>query len=367
MAAVTFYRFAAAMMELLEPDKYNFTRNAVDSVRESIANLQPENINVGEGRIQCEGTEGNLVEDKTMLLPGEEFVNHLSELQTTPESVKIAEAKAVDAVADHLTKAIANASDEKLAQVAEMIMEASVETAIPMAQSVEVCTNVAQSKTIEKSTDVTTIVEAAVKALAEKTTEEIKQPENTEILISSNIVPADSRIEATATETIINSITEKIEEKLTETVSTESFCPSLAQSPASEVIKTSEVYNLSFWEQFPELDPSEIKDYDVLRGYYDFMKEAKALDIFNPAIELEQRYSGVSGWMGLSNQRYAHDANLLHETERNLSSFNNQIKTLTEKPEADEEETRAALDLKLQQDRKMLEERISAERLKHLR
>jgi hypothetical protein len=141
MESVSFYRFAAAIMQLLEPEKYNY--NQQQSVAEAI--------------------------------PLEIIANNSDGTLKTEEQT-------VAAVAEHLTQVIQQASEEKIVEVAKALEESNL-----------IKTNLTEGGESLSSYVAEALVENAVVAAAAETIKEIKTEESTAPFAPQIVTPEEEK------------------------------------------------------------------------------------------------------------------------------------------------------------------------------
>ena len=366
MAAVNFYRFAAAMMEMLEPEKYNFTRKTSPETSGPDSASPPTTTNLPN----IASREIN------SLVP----TIASSDLDTLAS--KETESKTVSMVAKHLTDLITNASEDKLIKVASVIKEVTDAIPIPAAllRTTEITGEATKANVnVHEATAAIDLVQATVQTFALQATSELKA-ENTEPLpltTSDELEVAPKSFKTKATEIVTDAIIDKINETVELTGNSASLIPESNHSKKQITYlltnnvetnckneKTQEIEQKDFWAQFPELDPSQIKYFEQLTYFYDFMKESDVLDLFDPAIDLNQKYKGVTGAMVLANSKFYEESQVDMAQERSQIERKDQAREVAPELREANSQRREEQNFQLLSEQKKLAERIAIERLR---
>jgi hypothetical protein len=407
MAAVNFYKFAAAVMEVLEPDKYNFTRNisALQQTAEPEATTLVSDDSIVAAKTLLTVAKMDAPLQSTAAVIAADPDQAISTSTTSSEK----EAQTIAAIAEHLTVAINNASDESLAKVAQAIKEAAVDTAVlttaVAAPSVAETIIQAKSNIFTNADDAAELVKTTVAALATQTTKEIKEESNqqtaeiaetvalpqptielprtiTQIVSEKSVVET---LEEKATELVTTAITDKIKEKTTDQIANKTAEPSVSSvvstNPETKSLVTSQPVASSkssadieekideqkeptkdFWDLFPELDFKDNQYYGVISDLYNFMSHGTMMDSLNPEIDFDERSQFVGKALQASNQKVNWEASNLQQSRQlrddSESSIRNEERQAKEATQARQEqmqkwhqEAQAKLDMRRAEER----------------
>lgn len=375
--AVNFYKFAAAIMELLEPEKYNFSSRAKLSA-------QPNEI-------APEAAAVNQISE-TEILP-------VAAAGDVPASSQIAaklETAAVEIVAARLTETIANASEEKVQQIAQIIESVTIEnkqenkdfaaTAAPnIIEKIE--DESAKNQAEGHTTDAASLVNATIKTLAAEKVQEIHQTVQSAAAddAATSVSTDEAKLISAQTAAVVNDLTDKLQETaeiiketgvspitaeiakpaagvvfltvakdLTEKISAEPVKP-LAEKTIAESVEP-----VDFWDLFPEFDLAELKYFSAVSYLYDYMSSRAILDFLNPEIDLVDRLFVMTNVSQAANSQSATEAQFAHEAQRSTNEQNDQIRDR----EHEDRNSKARLQQEWQQrqriDRQKFEERMYA-------
>lgn len=403
---VNFYKFAAAIMQLLEPETYNFNLTGSRTAQTGVSNLNAANSVNNQASVV--GSQSRNLSAPAQTSDGARAV--LQDAQQEAATVRI--------VAAQLTQTIAKADAEAVQQIADVIAQVAVETVetpaanlmqnIGIAQNIGIVQNVEINAAQQNTDDIDSIIAAAlvvatIQTLADETAHEIKQTGAANAAAVEQPSPPKVEPEKASDAEIVTAVlTDKLEEAAAfnqpladqtitnqtitnqtvaeQTVAEQTVAdqtaanqptatPTLAtqapvtQAPAKQVVdsepsradvpqvaiqapvnqtpvnqtpasqatatpatanqaianlaieqtfaaeplvniasetssfvqtnvaesleQTNEVFD--FWDLFPELNPSEIKYFDVVAYLYGYMASRNMLDFLNPEIDLGDR------------------------------------------------------------------------------
>ncbi len=328
MAAINFYRFASAIMELLEP------KVPLQDSSEKLISSSVVTTNEIASLVLADKT-------KNLALQAEVIAT------TAPISIE-AEAKTVETVAANLSQLLAHASDEKLAQVAEVIKQVATETAPSVAEQQTVLSQtIDQAKTVSSADEAAQVVQATVSALAAKTVEDIKESK----------IELPAIIGAKTTEVVTDVLTEKIQQKTAEAGETSS-------TNKIETVESINVEPEDFWLKYDEIDPSKIKYYGTMSYLYEYMNDRSLFNCLDPNNDLTERLTSIGKVMDSASQNYSWESEVNRNVQQSSISQNDHLKET--KQDLREQNARKLQQLQLQQrlEREKMAERIASERLK---
>ena len=367
--AVNFYKFAAAIMELLEPDKYNFSTRAKQSA-------QPNEI------AESIGATDQLIDH------GISAADSSNPQINSPHAAE-QETATVEIVAARLTETIANASEEKVQQIAQIIESVTAENKESAQSGAPNIIEKIEDESIKNqasgnTTEAASLVNATIKALAAEKVQEIQQTAQSDAASdSAKSVSADEAKQASVQNAAVaNDLTEKLQE--TAEIIKETGAPPIAaelKKPAAAIVNSTAatptaapaavkplvettveepVKPVDFWDLFPEIDPSEIKYFGAVSYLYDYMSSREMLDFLNPEIDLLDRLSVMTNVSQGANTHSSAEAQFMYNATRDTDSRTDRIRDT----EQEDRNNKVRLQEEWQQrqriDRQRFEERIHA-------
>ena len=326
MAAVNFYRFATAIMELLEPKPLN---QELGSKANNVSN----------------GSKND--SDSMVFIESAKIVALEAETAATcvPQS-KETEAKTVETVAANLAQVLSNASSEKLTQVAEAIKQVAIETAPAIStQPTLLSQTIEQSKTINSCTEASQIVQATVSALAKQTVEEI------------NVLKAEPVQDTKTVEAVTIVLTDKIQQKTADTIASVSIQDNRNNDSVGREPE-------DFWLSYKEIDPAQIQYSNAVSYLYDYMTDHSLLNFLDPAIEYDKRQTLMDEVIGRAQKKSVWESNLENVIRFDSTAQLEKLKDNELESDLANERKQTELLQKQRLESYKLTERIAAERMK---
>ena len=346
MAVVNFYKFASAIMELLNSNNEDQLNSTIlPSATPPISQL---NIVAASKNLAATQTLSAALSNKTVA--STDTLNS-AENEVNVETVKV--------VATRLSQALESASQEKINTIAQALATVATQTQteqmtspsqekISLQKQVLVETLAAVNESIGATSDLTvqpsnlitgnsntqiavTLVQAAVETIAKQTVKEVENNLDLKSVKNANLDGASiAEIKISSEE--VKATVEKVIQKQELPVSSvntdvgnvkDNFNQSLrveaSMQPLSSLVN-------DFWENYQEADPSDIKYEGLMRYAYGYMVRNSLLDSLNPEIQVSQRRDTMFKAFDSASSEIILENNRFNDFEREAENLLNSLK-----------------------------------------